>query len=285
MTAIILSGSELAKSRREELKKRVQILKAHQQIQPSLAVVLIGDDPASQIYVSKKKQACDDVGIESFSYILPASTSETELLMLIEQLNQSNNIDGILVQLPLPAQIDQQRIIQAISPAKDVDGFHPYNVGMLALRQPAIRPCTPHGVMNLLEHYQLSVRGLDACVIGSSNIVGRPMMLELLHAGATVSICHRFTKDISHYVQHADLLISATGHPGLIHSEWIKPGAIVIDVGITRQPDGSICGDIDFESAKERAGYLTPVPGGVGPMTVMTLLENTVLAATQRRCK
>jgi methylenetetrahydrofolate dehydrogenase (NADP+)/methenyltetrahydrofolate cyclohydrolase len=245
---------------------------------PSLAVVLIGGDPASTIYVRNKRLACEKVGIKSLAYDLPSSTSEAELLTLIKQLNEDKTVDGILVQSPLPAHIKDEHIIEQISPDKDVDGFHPHNIGRLAVRQPTLRSCTPFGVIKLLQAANISLMGLDAVVVGVSNHVGRPMALELLLAGCTVTSCHRHTKDLAKAIMQADLVIAAAGKPGLIKGEWIKAGAIVIDIGINRLADGSIAGDVDFKAAKERASYITPVPGGVGPMTVATLMENTLLA-------
>jgi methylenetetrahydrofolate dehydrogenase (NADP+) / methenyltetrahydrofolate cyclohydrolase len=222
--------------------------------------------------------ACEKVGIKSLAYDLPSSTSEAELLKLIKQLNEDKTVDGILVQSPLPAHIKDEHIIEQISPDKDVDGFHPYNIGRLAVRQPTLRSCTPFGVIKLLQAANIPLMGLDAVVVGVSNHVGRPMALELLLGGCTVTSCHRHTKDLAKAIMQADLVVAAAGKPGLIKGEWIKPGAIVIDIGINRLADGSIAGDVDFNAAKERAAYITPVPGGVGPMTVATLMENTLLA-------
>ncbi|GAB4392727.1 MAG: bifunctional methylenetetrahydrofolate dehydrogenase/methenyltetrahydrofolate cyclohydrolase FolD [Gammaproteobacteria bacterium] len=279
MTAHILDGKATAaiihQTIRENIHDRLQAGKRP----PGLAVVLVGENPASQIYVGKKQQACADVGIQSSVHRLAADTSQEDLLRLIKQLNAQEGIDGILVQLPLPPQIDANAILEEISPLKDVDGFHPFNLGRLAQRRPLLRPCTPAGVMRLLEQTDIKIRGLNATVVGASNIVGRPMSLELLLAGCTVTTCHRFTRNLAEHVRHADLLVVATGKPGLVDSTWIKPGAIVIDVGINRGEDGKIRGDIDFASACERAAWITPVPGGVGPMTVATLLENTLFAA------
>jgi methylenetetrahydrofolate dehydrogenase (NADP+)/methenyltetrahydrofolate cyclohydrolase len=228
--------------------------------------------------VRNKRLACEKVGIRSIAYDLPASTTESELLKLIEQLNLDNTIDGILVQSPLPSQIKDEHVIECISPNKDVDGFHPYNIGRLAVRQPTLRSCTPFGVIKMLEASNIDLMGLNAVVVGVSNHVGRPMGLELLLACCTVTSCHRHTKDLGKVLAGADLIVAAAGKPGLIKGEWIKPGAIVIDIGINRLPDGKICGDVDFNAAKDRAGWITPVPGGVGPMTVATLMENTLLS-------
>lgn len=279
MVASILDGKEIARKQREDITARVRRRVVAGLPPPGLAVVLVSDDPASQIYVRNKKRACEEVGIFSDAYDLPADTSQQELLELIDSLNGNPRIHGILVQLPLPAQIREEVIIERILPAKDVDGFHPYNIGRLAQRLPGLRPCTPRGVMVLLEHAGIRVRGAHAVVVGASNIVGRPMALELLLAAATVTICHKFTTHLEEHVRSADILVVAMGRPGVLNSAWIKPGAVVIDVGINRQADGGIVGDIEFASAKMRAGWITPVPGGVGPMTIVTLLENTLKAA------
>jgi methylenetetrahydrofolate dehydrogenase (NADP+)/methenyltetrahydrofolate cyclohydrolase len=279
MVAKILDGKSVAKTRLDHLQS---VINQHiqQRLQPPcLAVVLVGNDPASEIYVKRKRQACKKVGIKTEDYTLASSTTQNELLALIDRLNQSPQVHGILVQLPLPAHIDTGIIIEAIVPEKDVDGFHPYNLGRLAQQRPTLRPCTPYGVMQLLAHYQLEIAGKHAVIVGASNIVGRPMALELLMAGCTVTICHRQTQNLPQHIQQADILVSAMGNPAIIQSDWIKPDSIVIDVGITRQADGSLSGDIDFNSATARAGWITPVPGGVGPMTVAMLLENTWQAA------
>ncbi len=278
MTAQIIDGKAIAATLLDSIKLRIDArLKANRRA-PSLAVVLIGGDPASAIYVRNKRLACEKVGIKSLAYDLPSSTSEAELLKLIKQLNEDKTVDGILVQSPLPAHIKDEHIIEQINPDKDVDGFHPYNIGRLAVRQPTLRSCTPFGVIKLLQAANIPLMGLDAVVVGVSNHVGRPMALELLLAGCTVTSCHRHTKDLAKAIMQADLVVAAAGKPGLIKGEWIKPGAIVIDIGINRLADGSIAGDVDFNAAKERAAYITPVPGGVGPMTVATLMENTLLA-------
>lgn len=246
---------------------------------PGLAVVLVGDNPASEVYVRNKRNACERVGMISRAYDLPDSVSHTELLQLIDRLNADEDIHGILVQLPLPPHINPETVIDRISPAKDVDGFHPYNMGRLALRNPALRPCTPYGVMLLLDDTGERYKGRHAVVVGASNIVGRPMALELLLAGATVTICHKFTGDLRHYVAAADILVVAVGRSGVVPGNWIRPGATVVDVGINRRDDGTLCGDVDFDTAAERAAWITPVPGGVGPMTVAVLLRNTLEAA------
>ncbi|MEW6353536.1 MAG: bifunctional methylenetetrahydrofolate dehydrogenase/methenyltetrahydrofolate cyclohydrolase FolD [Pseudomonadota bacterium] len=279
MSAQIIDGKAIAAAIRLDLKQRVQQRLAQGLPAPGLAVVLVGDDPASQVYVQAKRRACAEVGILSVAHDLPAATRQEELLALIDALNNDPTVHGILVQLPLPAHIDSETVIERIRPDKDVDGFHPYNVGRLALRLPLLRPCTPRGVMTLLENTGAALRGQHAVVVGASNIVGRPMTLELLLAGCTVTICHRFTQDLSAHVARADILVAAVGKPGLIKGAWIKPGAIVIDVGITRDAHGALVGDVEFDAAKQRAAWITPVPGGVGPMTVATLLQNTVYAA------
>lgn len=246
---------------------------------PGLAVVLVGSDPASAIYVRAKRRDCERAGILAQDYDLPETTSQEELLALIDRLNADPEVDGILVQLPLPEQIDEVEVTNRINVDKDVDGFHAFNVGRLALRQPGLRPCTPRGVMALLHYYGIANRSMHAVVVGASNIVGRPMALELLLTGSTVTVSHRFTKNLEEHVRSAELLISAIGKPGIVDSDWIRPGAIVVDVGIHRLPNGKISGDIDFESASKRAGWISPVPGGVGPMTRAMLMLNTAEAA------
>jgi len=279
VTAQILDGKAVAELQRANLRAQIASMVKTGQRQPALAVILVGDDSASQIYVRNKCKACEQVGITSLSYDLPANTNQVDLLALIDNLNQASNVDGILVQLPLPAHIDERAVLERIAIHKDVDGFHPYNLGRLAQKNPALRPCTPYGVMKLLEHYQLSICGLNATIVGASNIVGRPMALELLNAGCTVTICHSNTQNLNQAVAMADILVVAIGKPDVIKTSWIKPGAIVIDIGINRLADGHVVGDIAFTEAKQCASWLTPVPGGVGPMTVATLLHNTYLAA------
>lgn len=279
MTAQLIDGKAIAASLRQDIATRVQQRLGKGKRAPGLAVLLVGNSPASEIYVRNKRRACEEVGFLSRAYDLDASTTERELLELIDTLNLDEEIDGILVQLPLPEHIDPETVLERIHADKDVDGFHPYNIGRLALRMPLLRPCTPYGVMTLLKHTGETFYGREAVVVGASNIVGRPMSLELLLAGCTVTTCHRFTRNLREHVGRADILVVATGKPGLILGDWIKPGATVIDVGINRLEDGSITGDLDFASARERAGWITPVPGGVGPMTVATLLENTLYAA------
>ncbi|WP_280545733.1 bifunctional methylenetetrahydrofolate dehydrogenase/methenyltetrahydrofolate cyclohydrolase FolD [Halomonas sp. 11-S5] len=279
MTAQLIDGKSIAARVRQQVARQVQARREAGGRIPGLAVVLVGEDAASAVYVRNKHRACEEAGIRSFKYPLPADTRQEELEALVDQLNGDPRIDGILVQLPLPEHLDARPILERILPHKDVDGFHPYNLGRLAQRLPLLRPCTPKGVMTLLEASGLEVRGLDATVVGASNIVGRPMSLELMLAGCTTTVCHRFTQNLEAHVRRADLLVVAVGKPGLVKGEWIKPGAIVIDVGINRQEDGRLIGDIDFAPAAERASWITPVPGGVGPMTVATLLENTLQAA------
>lgn len=281
MSAQIIDGKAIAAELRQDIKARVEQRLAKGLRAPGLAVILVGADPASQVYVGSKRRACEEVGFVSVAHDLPADTSEPSLLALIDELNDDPSIDGILVQLPLPAHIGTEKVVERIHPDKDVDGFHPYNVGRLALRQPALRPCTPRGVITLLEKTGQKIKGMDAVVVGASNIVGRPMSLELLLAGCTVTTCHRFTKDLEAHVRRADLLIVAVGKMGIVDAEWIKPGAVVIDVAMNRNAEGKLVGDLDFEVACERAGWITPVPGGVGPMTVATLLQNTADAADQ----
>jgi methylenetetrahydrofolate dehydrogenase (NADP+)/methenyltetrahydrofolate cyclohydrolase len=281
MSAQIIDGKAIAAKLRQDIKARVEQRIAKGLRAPGLAVVLVGSDPASQVYVGSKRRACEEVGFLSKSYDLPEDTDEAVLLKLIDELNDNPDIDGILVQLPLPPQIGSETIIERIHPDKDVDGFHPYNVGRLALRQPVLRPCTPRGIMTLLEHTGIEIRGMNAVVVGASNIVGRPMSLELLLAGCTVTTCHRFTRNLEEHVHNADLLVVAVGKPGIVNAEWIKSGAVVIDVAMNRNEQGKLVGDLDFEAASQRAGWITPVPGGVGPMTVATLLQNTADAAEQ----
>lgn len=278
MTAQIISGKAIAENLLNSIKERINLRLQANKRAPGLAVILIGGDPASSIYVRNKRLACEKVGIRSVAYDLPVTTTEAELLALIDKLNNDDSIDGMLVQAPLPPQIKDEHIIEAISPNKDVDGFHPYNIGRLAVRQPTLRSCTPFGVIKMLQATNIDLMGLNAVVVGVSNHVGRPMGLELLLAGCTVTSCHRHTKNLGQIISQADLVVAAAGKPGLIKGEWIKPGAIVIDIGINRLADGTIAGDVDFNAAKERAGWITPVPGGVGPMTVATLMENTLLS-------
>jgi methylenetetrahydrofolate dehydrogenase (NADP+)/methenyltetrahydrofolate cyclohydrolase len=281
MSARIIDGKAIANEIRAGIRQRVEQRLAADLRRPGLAVILVGNHPASEIYVRNKRRACQEAGILSRAYDLPDDTPQQELLDLIDTLNADPDIDGILVQLPLPASMDEELIIERIRPDKDVDGFHPYNVGRLTLRIPLLRPCTPHGVITLLTHTGDPFFGREAVVVGASNIVGRPMSLELLLAGCTVTTCHRFTRDLAAHVRRADILVVAVGKPGLIPGAWVKPEATVIDVGISRLEDGKIIGDVEFEAARERAAWITPVPGGVGPMTVATLLQNTLYAAEE----
>jgi methylenetetrahydrofolate dehydrogenase (NADP+)/methenyltetrahydrofolate cyclohydrolase len=278
MSARIIDGKAIAARVRRQVREQVDKRLESGRRRPGLAVVLVGNDPASEIYVRNKRSACEEAGLLSRSYDLPTETPQEALLDLIDTLNADPEIDGILVQLPLPPHINAETIIERIRPDKDVDGFHPYNIGCLALRMPQLRPCTPRGVITLLDSIGENYYGREAVVVGVSNHVGRPMALELLLAGATVTCCHRFTRDVESHVREAEILVVAAGKPGLVAGEWIRPGATVIDVGIHRSEFG-LTGDVVFETAKERAGWITPVPGGVGPMTVATLLQNTLHAA------
>lgn len=282
MSAQIIDGKSLAASIRGQIRERVAQRVSNGLRPPGLAVILVGDDPASRVYVRKKIESCKEAGVISHAHELAANTTQEHLLNLIAKFNQDQTVDGILVQLPLPAHIDSNTIIEAISPEKDVDGFHPYNIGRLAQRNPAMRPCTPYGVIRLLDSIGEQYKGRHAVIVGASNIVGRPMSLELLLAGATVTVCHRFTGDLARFVRDADILVVAVGKPGIVNSAWIKPGATVIDVGINRREDGSLTGDVDYVPAAERAAWITPVPGGVGPMTVAMLLHNTLESAESR---
>ncbi len=279
MSAKILDGKAVARAARATLKAAVADRETRGERPPGLAVILVGNDPASEIYVRGKRRDCEEVGFHSNFQHLSANITQADLEDRVEALNQDPSIDGILVQSPLPEHIDEDRIIDRIDPLKDVDGFHPYNIGRLALRRPSIRSCTPMGIMQLLEHTGVELRGLDATVIGASNHVGRPMGLELLLAGCTVTTAHKFTRDTAARARSADIVVSAVGKPGLVRGDWIKPGAIVIDVGITRDENGKLHGDVAFEEASEVAGWITPVPGGVGPMTRVAMLQNTFAAA------
>lgn len=278
MTAQYINGKQVAQQVRDEVKEGVALRLAAGARAPGLAVIMVGTDPASAVYVGSKRNACNEVGIVSMAYDLPETTTQAELEALIDELNEAPDVDGILVQLPLPAGLDAQTILERINPFKDVDGFHPFNMGRLAQRNPALRPCTPRGVITLLESIGLDLHGMNAVVVGASNIVGRPMSLELLLAGATTTVCHRFTHDLRTHVERAEILVVAVGRPHFIPGEWIRPGAVVIDVGINRLPSGQLVGDVEFDVAVERAAYITPVPGGVGPMTVATLMQNTLQA-------
>ena len=277
MTANIIDGKFLAKQIRDDIANKVKQRIEKGLSVPGLAVVQVGSDPASKIYVRNKQKACDDVGFASFSYDFPTSTTE-ELLTLIDKLNQRDDVHGILVQLPLPDNIDKTKVLERIHPSKDVDGFHPYNIGHLLQRDPLLRPCTPYGVVKMLESTGINLSGLNATVVGASSIVGRPMALELLLLGCTTTITHSRTVDLAKHVSNADIVVAGVGIANYVKGEWIKPGAIVIDVGINRLPDGKLAGDVEFETAVERAGWITPVPGGVGPMTVAMLMSNTLEA-------
>jgi methylenetetrahydrofolate dehydrogenase (NADP+)/methenyltetrahydrofolate cyclohydrolase len=279
--ARIIDGKSLADNLLIDIKRQVDARLSAGLRAPGLAVILLGDDPASRIYVRNKRLACEKSGVISLSHDLPASTSQPNLLALIDQLNQDPAIDGILVQAPLPAHMDAEAVVERILPDKDVDGFHPYNMGRLAVRKPLLRPCTPYGVMRLLESTGEVLRGKHAVVVGASNHVGRPMALELLLASCTVTVCHSATVNLHSHVAQADIVVAAVGRAEMVRGAWIKPGAIVIDIGINRLNDGRLAGDIEFKTARENAGWITPVPGGVGPMTVATLLQNTLEAALQ----
>ncbi|WP_116963315.1 bifunctional methylenetetrahydrofolate dehydrogenase/methenyltetrahydrofolate cyclohydrolase FolD [Fastidiosibacter lacustris] len=274
----IIDGKQKAKEIRLNIKQHVVELKNKGKRLPGLAVVIVGNDPASRIYVNNKRKACEEVGFLSQNYDLATDTDNDTLFSLIDKLNNDPTIDGILIQLPLPQHIDAERILEAIRPDKDVDGFHPYNIGKLMQRNPLLRPCTPKGVMTLLESTIDTFKGKHAVIVGASNIVGRPMLMELLLAGATVTTCHRFTTDLQAHLSRADIVVAAVGKPQFIQGKWLKKDAVVIDVGINRLEDGSIVGDVDFNGAIDKVAYITPVPGGVGPMTIVTLLENTLFA-------
>ena len=279
MAAQLIDGRQLAEQVKGDVRRAIAAAMASGAPRPGLAVVKVGDDPASAVYVRGERRACEEVGIVSLAYDLPAATAEDELLELIDELNADLRVDGILVQLPLPDHISRSRVLERIDPAKDVDGFHPYNIGRLAQRIPLMRPCTPFGVIRLLERIGAPFKGQNAVVVGASNIVGRPMALELLLTGATATVCHRFTADLREHVSRADILIVAAGKPGLIPGAWVRPGSTVIDVGMNRTADGHLVGDVEFAVARERAGWITPVPGGVGPMTVAMLMHNTLQAS------
>lgn len=278
-TAKIINGKEIAAQVRAELKSEIQALKDSTGVTPGLTVVLVGENPASVVYVRNKIKACEEVGIRSVQHKLPETTTHAELLALIRELNASKDVHGILVQLPLPKQINEEEILEEIAPSKDVDGFHPYNVGRLMIGNPVLQPCTPYGVMRLLDSTGVDLSGKDAVVVGRSNIVGKPMALMLLKRNATVTVCHSKTKDLVERVRRADILVAAIGRAEFIKGDWVKEGAVVIDVGMNRSFDGKLVGDVDFEGASMRASFITPVPGGVGPMTIIMLMQNTVSAA------
>lgn len=279
---MVLDGKAVAAKVRGAVAARAADLAARLGRRPGLAVVQVGEDPASRVYVRNKRRAAAEVGIESLAYDLPATTSEAELLALVGRLNRDERVDGILVQLPLPQGLTASHVMDAVDPAKDVDGFHPVNTGLLAQKRPALRPCTPYGVIRLAEEYGIKLRGLKAAVVGASNIVGRPMALELMLAGATVTVCHTGTRDVRAEVERAELLVAAVGKPHFVPGEWIRPGAAVFDVGINHDASGKLVGDVEYEPAAERAGWITPVPGGLGPMTIAMLLSNVVEAASRR---
>lgn len=283
MPAQIINGKSIAKQVRENVASQVEAIVAAGKRAPGLAVIKVGNDPASGVYVANKRRACEEVGFIDRAYDMPANTSQNDLLQLVDELNEDDSVDGILVQLPLPAGLNAEQVLERIQPDKDVDGFHPYNIGRLVQRMPALRPCTPKGIMTLIESTKRPAKGLDAVIVGASNIVGRPMSLELLLAGCTVTTCHKFTQDLKSHVQRADILVVAVGKAEFIPGDWVKPGAIVIDVGINRQADGTLVGDVEYDVAKEHAGWITPVPGGVGPMTVASLIENTLEAYVKYR--
>ncbi|MEJ7670128.1 MAG: bifunctional methylenetetrahydrofolate dehydrogenase/methenyltetrahydrofolate cyclohydrolase FolD [Casimicrobiaceae bacterium] len=278
MPATIINGKAVAQRVTDDVRAKVAARVAANLPPPGLAVVMVGDAAASQLYVSNKRKTTESVGMRSFAFDLPATTGEAELLALVDRLNADAAVNGILIQLPLPKQIDPEQVIERIDPKKDVDGFHPYNVGRLVLKMPTLRPCTPYGCMRLLAETGEDLVGKHAVILGQSNIVGRPMALELLMARCTITVCHSATRDLPQLVRQADIVVASVGKPRFVAGAWIKPGAIVIDVGINRQPDGKLCGDVDFDAAKEVAGWITPVPGGVGPMTIATLLANTLRA-------
>jgi methylenetetrahydrofolate dehydrogenase (NADP+)/methenyltetrahydrofolate cyclohydrolase len=280
--AKILDGKAVAARVREQVSHEAAAFAVRHGRRPGLAVVQVGTDPASSVYVRHKRKACAEAGIESFAYDLPATTSEVELLALVAKLNADDRVDGILVQLPLPKGLDSTRIMDTVDPAKDVDGFHPVNTGLLAQKRPRLRPCTPYGVIRLASEYGIALDGARATVVGASNIVGRPMALELLLARSTVTVCHTGTRDLKAEVERADVVVAAVGKPGFVKGEWIRPGAVVFDVGVNRLPDGRLVGDVEYEMAAKRAAWITPVPGGVGPMTIAMLLGNTLQAAMAR---
>jgi methylenetetrahydrofolate dehydrogenase (NADP+)/methenyltetrahydrofolate cyclohydrolase len=280
--AVVLDGKAVAGRVRAEVKTRAAEFARTRGRPPGLAVVKVGSDPASAVYVRNKRLACEEAGIKSFAFDLPQSISRADLVAQINALNRDPLVDGILVQLPLPAGLDSNEVMDLVDPAKDVDGFHPYNTGLLAQKRPRLRPCTPYGVIRLAQEYGIELKGLRATVVGASNIVGRPMALELMLAGATVTVCHTRTRDVKAEVERAEVVVAAVGRPGMVRGEWIRPGAAVFDVGINRTDAGRLVGDVDYEAAAERAAWITPVPGGIGPMTIAMLLSNTLEAATAR---
>jgi methylenetetrahydrofolate dehydrogenase (NADP+)/methenyltetrahydrofolate cyclohydrolase len=282
MSARIIDGKRIAEAFRREVQSGTDALEQRGERRPGLAVVMVGDNAASAVYVRNKRRACEETGIASVAHDLPATTTEVELLALIDRLNADPTIDGILVQLPLPAHIAPSGVLERIDPSKDVDGFHPYNIGRLAQGTPVMRPCTPYGMVLMLEREGVDVRGKNAVIVGRSNIVGRPMALELLIKAATVTVCHSQTKELARHVGEADILVAAIGKARFVPGNWVRPGAIVLDVGINRLPDGKLVGDVDYEEAAKRAGWITPVPGGVGPMTIAALMKNTLDSRLRR---
>ena len=280
MTAKIIDGKKIAQETISEIKEAISKIKTERTNPPGLAVIQIGEDPVSKVYVRNKRIACDQVGMQSFNYDLPEATSEEELIELVTSLNKNPEVHGILVQLPLPDHINETKIIETIDPIKDVDGFHPYTIGRLMQRIPILRPCTAIGVITMLDYIGVDAMGKNAVIVGASNLVGRPLALELLLRGATTTVCHRFTKNLENFVNQAEILAVAVGKPNIIPGNWIKKGAVVIDIGISRDANGKITGDVEFDVAKKRASWISPVPGGVGPMTVAMLLKNTLVAST-----
>ena len=279
MTANIIDGKKIAGKIISEIKDKVIANQSEGIAPPGLAVIQVGEDPASSVYVRNKRKACEEVGMKSFNYDLDESTTQQELIELVENLNNNAEVNGILIQLPLPSHINETIVIETINPTKDVDGFHPYTIGRLMQRIPLLRPCTAIGVINMMEAIEIDPKGMHAVIVGASNLVGRPLNLELLLKGATTTVCHKFTKNLKDHVMSADILAVAIGKPNFIPGDWIKEGAIVFDIGINRDESGKLTGDVDFESAKEQASWISPVPGGVGPMTVAMLIKNTLLAS------
>jgi methylenetetrahydrofolate dehydrogenase (NADP+)/methenyltetrahydrofolate cyclohydrolase len=283
MHARLIDGKAIAQSLKLEVRSAIEALVASGGRRPGLAVVLVGNNPASEVYVRNKRRSCEEVGVISMAHDLPASATEAELLALLARLNDEPSIDGILVQLPLPPHISGRAVIEAVDPAKDVDGLHPYNLGRLAQREPLLRACTPYGVIKMLQHIGIAPSGMRAVVVGASSIVGRPMALELLLAGATTTVCHTRTRDLAAEVARAELLVVAVGKPQMVLGAWIRPESVVIDIGIHRTADNKLVGDVEFAAAAARASWITPVPGGVGPMTIATLLSNTLEASVRRQ--
>ena len=279
MTANIIDGKKIAEKIISEIKNKVITNQSEGVAPPGLAVIQVGEDPASSVYVRNKRKACEEVGMKSFNYDLDQSTTQKELIELVESLNSNAEVNGILIQLPLPTHINETIVIETINPSKDVDGFHPYTIGRLMQRIPLLRPCTAIGVITMLEAIEIDPKGMNAVIVGASNLVGRPLNLELLLKGATTTVCHKFTKNLQDHVMSADILAVAIGKPNFIPGSWIKEDAIVFDIGINRDENGKLTGDVDFDSAKEKASWISPVPGGVGPMTVAMLIKNTLLAS------